>query len=194
MPDGVFEALVLTPEAELLHVPARAVVLRSSDGDLTVLDGHTPLITDVVPGDVRVDPEEGEPVHLAVHGGYLHVETGEGLGGAEGRSSRVTLLAGTAELASAIDVPRAERARAEAEARVEELRASTGRSGGAGGGAGPGARGSAAGGEPATGEPAPSTPEEVELGEAEAALRRAQVRLEVAGAGVEPGAQSGRRK
>lgn len=183
MPDGVFEALVLTPDAELLHADARAVVLRSSDGDLTVLDGHSPLVTDVVPGDVRVDPAEGEPVHLAVHGGYMQVETGEGLGGSVGRSTRVTLLAGTAELASAIDVARAERARAEVEALVEELRAATGRSGGAGGGAGPGARGGAAGGEPATGEPAPTTPEEIELGEAEAALRRAQVRLEVAGEG-----------
>lgn len=183
MPEGVFDALVLTPEAELLHAGARAVVLRSSDGELTVLDGHTPLITDVVAGDVRVDPEEGEAVHLAVHGGYLHVETGEGVGGGEGRATRVTLLAGTAELATQIDVPRATRAKSEAEARVEELRASTGRSGGAGGGAGPGARGSAAGGEPATGEPAPSTPEEIELAEAEAALRRAEVRLEVAGSG-----------
>ena len=182
MPDGVFEALVLTPEVALLRAEARAVVLRSSDGDLTVLDGHTPLITDVVPGDVRVDPAEGDPVHLAVHGGYLQVETGEDVGHGDGRATRVTLLAGTAELASEIDVPRAERAKAEAEGRVEELRAATGRSGGAGGGAGPGARGSAAGGEPATGEPAPSTPEEVELGEAEAALRRAEVRLEVAGA------------
>jgi F-type H+-transporting ATPase subunit epsilon len=184
MPDGVFEALVLTAEAALLRADARAVVLRSSDGDLTVLDGHTPLITDVVPGDVRVDQAEGDPIHLAVHGGYLQVETGDGVAGTEGRATRVTLLAGTAELASDIDVPRAEQARSEAAARVEELRAVTGRSGGAGGGAGPGARGSAAGGEPATGEPAPSTPEEIELAEAEAALRRAEVRLEVAGAAV----------
>lgn len=183
MADGVFEALVLTPEAELLHADARAIVLRSSDGDLTVLDGHTPLITDVVPGDVRVDPAEGEPVHMAVHGGYMQVETGEGVGDGDGRATRVTLLAGTAELASEIDVARAERSRTEAEARVESLRAATGRSGGAGGGAGPGARGSAAGGEPATGEPAPTTPEEIELAEAEATLRRAQVRLEVAGEG-----------
>ncbi len=182
MADGVFEALVLTPEAELLHADARSVVLRSSDGDLTVLDGHTPLITDVMPGDVRVDPAEGDAVHLAVHGGYMQVESGEGVGGAEGRATRVTLLAGTAELAVDIDAARAERARSEAEAKVEQLRASTGRSGGAGGGAGPGARGAAAGGEPATGEPAPVTPEEIELAEAEAALRRAQVRLEVAGA------------
>ena len=51
-------------------------MLRSSDGDLTVLDGHTPLVTDVVPGEVRVEPGEGDIVRLAVHGGYLQVDTG----------------------------------------------------------------------------------------------------------------------
>jgi F-type H+-transporting ATPase subunit epsilon len=170
MPDGAFEVSVVTPETDLLHAEARAVVLRSSDGDLTVLYGHTPLITDIVPGDVRVDSEEGEPVHLAVHGGYMQVETGEGVGGGEGRRTRVTLLAGTAELASQIDVARAERARETAAARVEELRAVTGRPGGAGGDTGGGGTGAGAG------------PEDVELALAEAALRRAEVRLEVAGA------------
>ncbi len=169
MPDGVFEVAVVTPEAELLHTEAKALVLRSSDGDLTVLDGHTPLITDVVPGDVRVDRPDGDPVHLAVHGGYLQVETAEGVGGAEGRATRATLLAGVAELAGSIDTARARQALAAAEARAEELRAATGRSGaGAGGGAG-------------AGDAQGATQEELELAIVEAALRRAQVRLEVSG-------------
>lgn len=162
MPDGVFELSVLTPEARLLATGARAVVLRSSEGELTVLEGHTPLVTDVVPGDVRVDPAEGDPVHLAVHGGYMQVETGPGVGGADSaqRGTRVTLLAGVAELASSIDVARAERQRSEAEARLEQLRAAAGRG--------------------ATGE---TEGEDLEVREAEATLRRATVRLEVAGAG-----------
>jgi F-type H+-transporting ATPase subunit epsilon len=182
MADGLFTLAVVTPEERLVDTAARAVVLRSSDGDLTVLDGHTPLITDVVPGEVRVEPEEGEEVRLAVHGGFLQVETGTGLhadrsagaGGTDGggagagggqRGTRVTVLAGVAERAEQIDVERAERAREEATARVEELRAATGRTG-----------------APSTeaGE-APSAPEAVELAQAEAALRRAELRLEVAG-------------
>lgn len=172
MPDGTFAVSVLTPEAELLRADARALVLRSSDGDLTILDGHTPLVTDVVPGEVRVDLAEGEPVRLAVHGGYLHVETGPALDGGEGRGTRATMLAGIAELASAIDVPRAERALATAQGRVEELRTTTGRGEGTTTGRAEGTGG---------GESAP-TPEELELAQAEADLRRAQVRLEVAGA------------
>lgn len=186
MPDGVFRVLVLTPEEQLLDTDARALVLRSSTGELTILDGHTPIITDAVPGDVRVDRTEGDPVHLAVHGGYLQVETGVGVlsdGGVEGRSTRATLLAGVAELADRIDVDRAERAREAAAARVEELRAAVGRSGapsapqpGAGGDHGAGGGAGGLGGAEHT------TPEELELAEAEAALRRAEVRLEVAGA------------
>ena len=175
MADGAFEVSVLTPESQLLRVDARAIVLRSSDGDLTVLNGHTPLVTDVVPGRVRVDPAEGEPVHMAVHGGYLQVETGLGLDAGDGRATRVTLLAGTAEIASQIDVARAERARAEAEARVEELRAAQGRAGAGGTGA--------AGAGHAQGEHEATAPEDLELAQAEAALERARVRLEVAGAG-----------
>jgi F-type H+-transporting ATPase subunit epsilon len=189
VPDGVFQAEVVSPEAALVETPATALVLRSSDGDLTILDGHTALVTDVVPGEVRIDLPEGDPIRLAVHGGYLQVETGAGLdrgpemggvttvGGTGGsgtaqstttgeRSTRVTLLAGVAERAEDIDVPRAERAREIAQARIEELQAIVGRTE-----------------RPAVSEGAEEAPseEEQELAEAEAALRRAEVRLEVAG-------------
>jgi F-type H+-transporting ATPase subunit epsilon len=176
MADGVFTVIVVTPEERLLDVAARALVLRTSDGELTILDGHTPLVTDVVPGDVRVDVDEGEPIHLAVHGGYLQVETGTGLdgdddSGDEGvkseRSTRATLLAGIAELSDRIDVPRAQAARTRAEARVEELRA--------------GGRTSGSANSTASADGEPLTAEDIELASAEAALRRAEVRLEVAG-------------
>ena len=171
MPDGLFPVVVVTPEQILLGAEARAVVLRSSDGDLTVLDGHTPLVTDVVPGEVRID-QEGGAVRLAVHGGYLQVEkgaVGAGAGSGEERSSsgtRVTLLAGVAELADQIDVARAERARSEATAKIEERRAAGGVAGGA---------------ASEEGAPGASTGEDRELAEAQAALRRAEVRLAVAG-------------
>lgn len=193
---GGLRVAVVTPEERLVDVPAAAVVLRSSDGELTVLEGHTSLVTDVVPGEVRIEPEEGDALRLAVHGGFMQVETGPGVAGAADagagagaggtvpssggpgatdRSTRVTLLAGVAELADQIDVARAERAKAEAVARAEELRAVTGRSGGAG--AGP-----SGGATAPEGDEVPSAPEEVELAQVEAALRRAEVRLGVAGA------------
>jgi len=165
MADGQFQLQVVSPEEKLLDTGAAAVVLRSSDGDLTILDGHTDLITDVVPTEVRVDRPEGEAVRLAVHGGFLQVETGDldsvgGEGTAADRSTRVTLLAGIAERSEDIDVARAEQAKAAAEARIDELRAS--------------------GKTRAEGtEDAPLTPEDLELASAEGALARAELRISV---------------
>lgn len=181
MPEGVFRAGVVTPEAALYTGPANGLVLRSSDGDLTVLDGHTTLVTDVVPGEVRIDLPEGDPVRLAVHGGYLHVETAAGLETdqpPDQRTTRATLLAGVAELAQDIDVERARRAAEAARGRIEELRTVAGR-GERTAMAGAGAEAAATG----AGEPgAALSPEEAELVAQEDALERAEVRLAVAGA------------
>ena len=140
-----------------------AVVLATSEGALTVLDGHTPLVGDVVPGEVKVEQSDGSVVRLAVHGGFLQVDTSpgaaeglaEGDGPLPGLSTRVTVLAGVAELATEIDVPRAEQARERAAQRVSDL----------GGGRAPVSE---------------DLEEAVELTEAESALARAELRLAVA--------------
>jgi F-type H+-transporting ATPase subunit epsilon len=161
--DGVFGVEIVTPEQSLFAGGARSIVLATSEGDLTVLDGHTPLVGDVAPGEVKVEQAEGTLVRLAVHGGFLQVDTSpgaaeglaEGDGPLPGLSTRVTVLAGVAELASEIDVPRAEQARDRAAQRVGEL----------GGGRGPVSE---------------DLEENVELTEAEGALARAELRLGVA--------------
>jgi F-type H+-transporting ATPase subunit epsilon len=154
-----FALEVVTPERLLVDTSAEALVLRTTEGDMTVLDGHTSLIAAVVPCAVRVDPAEGAPVRLALHGGFLQVDTApaEGGTGPGGLATRVTLLAGVAELDSEIDVERARRAKEAAEARAAEV---SGRGAREGEEAGPGAE---------------------ELAAAED-LARAELRLEVAGA------------
>jgi F-type H+-transporting ATPase subunit epsilon len=115
-----FALEVVTPDRLLVDTSAQALVLRTTEGDMTVLDGHTSLVAEVVAGVVRVDPVEGEPVRLAVHGGFLQVDTGPGGEGdaPAGLATRVTLLAGIAELADEIDVERARQAREAAQGRV----------------------------------------------------------------------------
>jgi F-type H+-transporting ATPase subunit epsilon len=164
MADGVFGVEVVTPEQSLLAGGARSVVLATSEGALTVLDGHTPLIGDVVPCELKVEQDDGALVRLAVHGGFVQVDTSpgaaeglaEGDGPLPGLSTRVTVLAGIAELAEEIDVPRAEQAKDTATQRITEL----------GGGRG--------------GAPAEEGEEDVELSEAQGALARAELRLAVA--------------
>ncbi len=162
MADDVFGLEVVTPEQSLFAGGARSVVLATSEGALTVLDGHTPLVGDVVPCEVKVEDAEGNLARLAVHGGFMQVDTSpgaaagltEGDGPLPGLSTRLTVLAGIAELAEEIDVPRAEAARDAATQRVADL--GSGR---------------------AQGE---DLDEELALAEAQGALARAELRLAVA--------------
>jgi len=177
--DNAFRMELVTPERVLFLGAATQVVLRTADGDLTVLNGHTPLVGAVLPGVVRITDVDGTEVRAAVHGGFLQVEKVSAAGqspsppasepgGAldtpgSGFGTRVSLLAGVAELAADIDVERARLAAERAEGLVAEL-ASSGRSASGGGGAD----------EPV----AEGGGESSELVEAGAALERARVRLE----------------
>jgi F-type H+-transporting ATPase subunit epsilon len=126
--EHAFGAELVTPEAPLFAGEATAVITRTSEGDLTILDGHTPLVGDVVAGIVRIERPDGSTEAFVVHGGFLQVETavGAATGLVEGvsdseRSTRATLLAGVAEAVSAIDVARAQAARDAATAALAGL-------------------------------------------------------------------------
>ncbi|HVA08638.1 MAG TPA: F0F1 ATP synthase subunit epsilon [Acidimicrobiales bacterium] len=170
MADAVFGVEVVTPEESLIAGGATSVVLATSVGALTVLNGHMPLISDVVPCQVSVEQPDGTTRRLAVHGGFLQVDTSagaaeglaEGDGPFPGLSTRVTVLAGIAELADVIDVPRAEAAKEAATQRVAQLSSAGGGRGGAS--------------DLPEGAEAP----DLALAAAEAALARAELRLSVA--------------
>ena len=155
--ESLFQINVVTPERILFHGMASEVILRTGEGDVTFLAGHTPLVGTVLSGVVRVVRPEGDDVRIAVHGGFAQVEQNIAfdIAGADEDAvgSRVTLLIGVAELADEIDADRARVALEAAEARIAEL----------------GGTGKA----PAEGEEA-----DPELVAAEAAVVRAQVRLE----------------
>ncbi len=165
--DANVKVTVLTPERVLFDGRASEVILRTGEGDATFLDGHTPLVGSVDPGVVRIAPADGDELRFAVHGGYLQVDTitadAAGPDGpspaADAGSTRVTLLAPVAEPVGEIDVARARAALEAGQARVAEL-----------GGSGAAASTSVSGDEDGI--------VDVELAEAEAAVRRAEVRLE----------------
>lgn len=156
---GVFSVVLVTPERILLSGQATEVMLRTGDGDATFLDDHTPLVGSIEPGLVRVVRAEGEEVRIAGHGGFVQVERSADAsdGGEAAGGTRVTLLLGVAELAEEIDVERARAAREAAGARLAEL----------------GAPGGVAAAEEGV------TPDR-EVAEVQAALLRAEVRLETA--------------
>jgi F-type H+-transporting ATPase subunit epsilon len=125
VPDGdLFTLQLATPERILVSGRVSEVVLRTGEGDLTFLAGHTPLIGTIEPGTVRVTVEGGGVERVASHGGFVQVEYGVELAGPDEesrRGTRVTMLLGVAELAEEIDVERARVALEAAEARLAEL-------------------------------------------------------------------------
>ena len=107
---------LVTPEAVLFAGEAQALMLRSTEGEFTVLPEHAETVGDIVAGVVTV-ATEGGPVTFAVHGGFFEVVTS----GAE-RDTRATLLAGVAERTADIDVARAQAAQERLEAAAAAAR------------------------------------------------------------------------
>lgn len=84
-------------EAPIWSGEATAVYGRTTEGELGVLPGHTPLLGALEPGyPVRIERDGEEDLRIAVHGGFLSVHR-----------DGVSVLAEQAELAADIDVSRA---------------------------------------------------------------------------------------
>ena len=107
LPEAI-QLVVVTPERQLLRETVAEVEIPGREGQLGVLPGHAPLITELGIGVLayRMTPSS-QPVILAVIQGFAEV-----------LPDRVTVLAETAERAEEINLARAEAAKARAEQRL----------------------------------------------------------------------------
>ncbi len=99
---------IVTPEKRAFEGDVDEVVVPGSEGELGILPHHAPLISEIGHGVLRLKRGTVEE-EFAIFGGFLQV-----------RPDRVVVLAETADMASEIDVERAERARREAEKAMAE--------------------------------------------------------------------------
>jgi F-type H+-transporting ATPase subunit epsilon len=107
LPDAL-ELIIDTPERQLLREKVAEVQLPGADGELGILPGHAPLITELGIGELSYRASSGaQPVVLAVLSGFAEV-----------LPDRVTVLAETAQRPEEIDVERAKEALARAEKRL----------------------------------------------------------------------------
>ena len=91
---------LVSVERSLWSGEANAVYARTTEGEIGILPGHTPLLGALAPGwVVRIDRVDEPELRVAVHGGFLSV-----------RADGVSVLAEMAELADEIDVARAREA------------------------------------------------------------------------------------
>lgn len=100
---------IVTPEHKVVHETATEITVPGKDGYLGILPGHAPLISELAVGEISYKTAAGETKLLAVAWGFVEV-----------LPNKVTILAETAERAEEIDVERAQRARAAAEAAIKE--------------------------------------------------------------------------
>ncbi|CAP40675.1 F0F1 ATP synthase subunit epsilon [Bordetella petrii] len=95
---------VVSAEEAIFAGEAKFVTLPGEAGELGILPGHTPLISRIRPGTVKIVRADGGEENIFVAGGILEVQPG-----------MVTVLADTAIRAADLDEARAVAAREKAE-------------------------------------------------------------------------------
>ena len=95
---------VVSAEASIFSGEAAFIALPGESGDLGILPGHTPLISRVRPGTLKIRRDDGTEEHIFVAGGILEVQP-----------HGVTVLSDTAIRAADLDEAKAVAARERAE-------------------------------------------------------------------------------
>jgi F-type H+-transporting ATPase subunit epsilon len=98
---------IVTPERLAYSDTVDSVQLPGVEGELGVLPHHAPLVSMLGVGELRIR-KGGSEESFAIAGGFLQV-----------RPDRVVVMAETADLASEIDLEKAQEARREAERALE---------------------------------------------------------------------------
>ncbi len=99
---------IVTAERTVLADEVDMVIAPGAEGQLGILPRHTPLITALAPGEIRLKHGTAEERSLSVTGGFLEV-----------RDNQVIILADAAERDDEIDIARAEEAAARARERIK---------------------------------------------------------------------------
>jgi F-type H+-transporting ATPase subunit epsilon len=98
---------IVTPEKLAFQDEVDSVVLPGSEGELGVLPHHAPLISTLGAGELRLR-KGGQEESFAIVGGFLQV-----------LPDKVVVMAETADMASDIDLEKAQEARRQAEQALE---------------------------------------------------------------------------
>lgn len=103
---------IVTPERLILEEMVEYVTLPTTEGEITIMPDHVPLIASLASGDI-VAFENGEHIPMAVSGGFIEVKNSDSALGAV--YTEVAILADFAEHVSGITDDEIEKAKAKAE-------------------------------------------------------------------------------
>ncbi|SOC34741.1 F0F1 ATP synthase subunit epsilon [Ureibacillus acetophenoni] len=99
---------IVTPDGPVYDSEVAMVIAKTVSGEIGVLPGHIPLVAPLSIGGVQLKNADGKSNFVAVSGGFIEV-----------RPDKISILAPSAEVASSIDVARAQEAKARAEERLK---------------------------------------------------------------------------
>jgi F-type H+-transporting ATPase subunit epsilon len=103
----MFKLSIVSPEKVLYEDTVESIVVPGSEGYLGVMSKHAPLITSLKPGKLEIRDSHNKEIIAAISGGFLEVS-----------DNVATILADAVELASEIDLERAESAMKRAMERI----------------------------------------------------------------------------
>ncbi|GAB4247804.1 MAG: F0F1 ATP synthase subunit epsilon [Thermoleophilia bacterium] len=108
------EVEVVAPDGPVWSGEAAMVVVPAVGGELGILPRHAPLVAQLAIGECRIKTRDNNWVSLAIAEGFVKVQF-----------DKVIVLADAAELATEIDLERAERAVEQATERLKMAREGT---------------------------------------------------------------------
>lgn len=100
---------IITPERQVFAAEVDWVTLPGSDGEMTILPEHVPIVTSLDSGVLFYD-QDGQVNRMAVHYGYAQLQ-----------GNTLTVLPNLVERAEEIDLDRAREAEQRARAALQEL-------------------------------------------------------------------------
>ncbi|MBA2817761.1 F0F1 ATP synthase subunit epsilon [Candidatus Pantoea persica] len=98
---------VVSAEKQLFSGLVQKIQVSGSEGELGIFPGHTPLLTAIKPGMIRIVKQHGEEEYIYLSGGVLEVQPGS-----------TTVLADTAIRGTDLDEARALEAKLKVEAHM----------------------------------------------------------------------------
>ncbi len=105
----MYQLEVVTPKGIVFQGEVEQTVINTSDGEIGVLENHMLLLTNVVPGKLRIERENEEPLEFAVTYGNIDV-----------RGDRVIVLVEEAFGLEEINVEQEKQILEEAKAKLEQ--------------------------------------------------------------------------
>lgn len=105
---STFMLEIVTPNRKFFEEEVEMVIARGTEGDIGIMKNHTPLVTPLGIGRIKIK-QNGSFKEAAVANGYVEI-----------RKDKTTIIADSAEWPEEIDINRAEESKKRAEERLNK--------------------------------------------------------------------------